>query len=152
MPARKGQGQVARISRWCFRKAKKKEPEKKQEPGEAKTPPLAAPASTVTEPKKKEPEKKEQPTGETLVYGSKMGPAKLIVRIEGGLYAIDVPVPDPMKIQQLQIWSMQQTQSIAQQQNPVQRAQQMARYQSQYAQKQLETTWLQTVEFRPPKA
>jgi FtsZ-interacting cell division protein ZipA len=100
-----------------------------------------------TEPEKKE-EKKKEPVEEKLVYGSKLGPVKL-VRVESGEFAIDVPVPDPMKIYALQMWSAQQMQSIATQQNPLQRANQMAQYQMQLAQKQMnETTKLQTVELK----
>lgn len=110
----------------------KKDPEKKDE---------------KPEPEKKK-EKEKEPAEEKLVYGTKLGPVKL-VRVEGGEFAIDVPVPDPQKIFALQQWSTQQMYSISQQQNPVQRAQQMAQYQMQLAQKQLnETTKLQTVEVR----
>jgi hypothetical protein len=105
-------------------------------------------AKAAPEKKSGLPEKKKEPAEEKLIYGYKFGSVKL-VRIDGGEFAIDVPVPDPMKIYQLQMWSAQQMQSIMRQTNPIQATQQMAQYQVQLAQKQAkETTTNKTLEVR----
>jgi hypothetical protein len=102
------------------------------------------------EPDKPEPEKKKEkePAEEKLVYGHKFGPVKL-VRAEGAEFAIDVPVPDAKKIYDLNIWNVQQMANISRQQNPQQRAVDLARHKMEYVRRQLnDTTSLKTVEVR----
>jgi hypothetical protein len=120
---------------------------------------LLHPALTAQEEKKEKdtekkeekttPEKKKEPAEEKLIYSSKVGPVKL-VRVEGSEYAIDVPLPDPIKIQQVELWKVQQLYNINQQRNPQQATIQMAQYHMQLQQKlnNGETTTIKTFEVK----
>jgi len=121
----------------------KKEKDKAAEKKEAKKDEEKKDPEKPEKPEKPEPEKK--PAEEKFVYGTKVGPVKLL-KVEEGEMDIEVQVPDPAKLLALQQWSAQQMYNIAQQKNPQQYAQQMANYQIQLAQKQAnETTSPKTV-------
>jgi hypothetical protein len=113
--------------------------------GDAKADEKKEPEKKETVKEKKEPEKKEtvkekkekKPAEEMPEHGPVVKTRILSMRPESSRdFTIEVPMPDPQQMYQLQVWQAQQMQQIATAPNAQQYAQRMAQYQMQLAQKQ----------------
>jgi hypothetical protein len=106
-----------------------------------------------TEAKDKDPDppkKEKTPVEQTPEHGPVMKTKIISMKTDSAReFTIEVPMPDPQKIANLQMWSMQQMMGIMQEKNPVQRAQRMYQYQMQMQQKQAtETVTMKPVDVR----
>lgn len=121
------------------KEVKKDEDKKKDAKGDAPKDEKKDDKKDAKDEKKKDddkPAKKKEPE-EKLVYGQKL--TAKIKRIDANSardFAIDLPQVDPMKVAAFNQWKAQRLIQIMQQQNPVQRSQQMLQFQAEMARKQ----------------